>query len=92
MAASIDGRIVVVGSPDSVRTAVRRQYEEVHASYDSDSWICGRVTMESFVKSARSDEEVAREHTGQHAGGAPREDFHAPGAFAFALDPTGQLG
>jgi len=33
MAASIDGRIVVDGWPDAVATAVRRQYEQVHASY-----------------------------------------------------------
>ena len=88
MTASIDGRIVVDGWP--VSAEVRRQYEQVHASYEPDGWICGRVTMEPFAGGARSDADVAREH----AGGAPREDFRAPGefdSFAFAIDPGGRL-
>ena len=73
IATSIDGRIVVDGWPDSVSTAVRRQYEAVHASYNADGWVCGRVTMEPFAKRVRSESEVRREHTGR----APREDFRA---------------
>ncbi|HEU4720212.1 MAG TPA: dihydrofolate reductase family protein [Gemmatimonadaceae bacterium] len=90
MAASIDGRIVVDGWPDSAAAAVRREYEQVHASYEADGWICGRITMEPFAGATRSDEEVARER----AGGAPREDFVAAGvheSFAFAIDPSGRL-
>ena len=52
--------------------------------------MCGRVTMEPFAKRTRSEAEVAREH----AGGAQREDFVAPGehdSFAFAIDPSGRL-
>jgi len=89
MAASVDGRIVVDGWPSSVADAVRRQYEVVHASYDADGWICGRVTMEPFASGVRSDAEVAREHDG-----APREDFIATGehdSFAFAIDASGRL-
>ncbi len=66
------------------------QYEIVHAGYDADGWICGRVTMEPFAKRTRSEAEVARER----AGGMPREDFIAPGAyesFAFAVDAGGRL-
>jgi 2,5-diamino-6-(ribosylamino)-4(3H)-pyrimidinone 5'-phosphate reductase len=88
MTASIDGRIVVDGWP--VSAEVRRQYEQVHASYEPDGWICGRVTMEPFAGSTRSDADVARERVG----GAPREDFRAPGefdSFAFAIDPGGRL-
>jgi len=88
MMASVDGRIVVDGWPDSAEG--RRQYELVHASYEPDGWICGRITMEPFAKGLRSEEEVAREH----AGGGAREDFRAPGAydsFAFAIDPSGRL-
>src|SRR5918911_48571 len=86
MAASIDGRIVVDGWPDSASAAVRRQYEEVHASYHADGWVCGRVTMEPFAKRVRSEGEVAREH----AGGAPREDFRAPGVdLSLALEKIG---
>lgn len=88
MLASADGRIVVDRWPISAEG--RRQYELVHAIYEADGWICGRVTMEPFAGGVRSDEEVAREH----AGGAPREDFRAPGAhdsFAFAIDASGRL-
>jgi riboflavin biosynthesis pyrimidine reductase len=89
MTTSIDGRIVVNGWPDSA--AVRREYEVVHASYQADGWICGRVTMEPFAGGVRPEAELMREHA---AGGAPREDFRAPGefdSFAFAVDPRGRL-
>ena len=88
MMASIDGRIVPTGWP--ISDEARRQYELVHASYEPDAWMCGRVTMEPFAKRLRSEAEVAREHTP----GAVREDFRAPGdfdSFAFAVDPSGRL-
>ena len=88
MMASVDGRIVVEGWP--LAAEGRAEYEAVHASYDPDGWICGRVTMEPFAGGVRPEAEVAREHTG----GAPREDFVAPGAydsFAFAIDASGRL-
>jgi riboflavin biosynthesis pyrimidine reductase len=88
MIASIDGRIVTDDWPLSAEA--RRQYELVHASYESEGWMCGRVTMEPFAKRVRSDAEIAREHSG----GAAREDFLAPGAyesFAFAIDSGGRL-
>ena len=90
MAASLDGRIVVTGWSPAAARAVRRQYEEVHASYEPDGWICGRVTMEPFAGGLRPEAEVARERRG----GAPRDDFRAPGdfdSFAFAVDPSGRL-
>lgn len=89
MVASIDGRIVVDGWPEAISAAVRRQYEELHASYAADAWLCGRVTMEPFARRMRPDAEVARESHGAH-----REDFVAPGdhaSFAFAIDPAGRL-
>jgi 2,5-diamino-6-(ribosylamino)-4(3H)-pyrimidinone 5'-phosphate reductase len=88
MMASVDGRIVTGGWP--LTAEARKQYEVVHASYDADGWICGRVTMEPFAKRLRSEAEVAR----QHAGGPPREDYVAPGeheSFAFAIDSSGRL-
>ena len=89
MAASLDGRIVVDGWPDSAAAAVRKHYEEIHEGYEADGWICGRITMEPFAGGVRDDADVAREHTG-----SAREDFVAPGAhdsFAFAIDPSGRL-
>lgn len=90
MAASIDGRIVVNGWPDSVAAAVRREYEELHAGFGAEGWMCGRITMEPFAKRVRSDAEVAKEYEG----GAQRPDFRADGdfeSFAFAIDPRGRL-
>ena len=87
MMTSIDGRIVPHDWPISPEG--RKQYELVHAGYEADGWLCGRVTMEPFAKGKRSDAEVAR----QHAGGA-RDDFVAPGdheSFAFAVDSSGRL-
>ena len=89
MAASVDGRIVVDGWPSSVADAIRREYEAVHASYEADGWICGRVTMEPFAGGVRPEAEVAREYSG-----TPREDFIASGeydSFAFAIDAGGRL-
>jgi 2,5-diamino-6-(ribosylamino)-4(3H)-pyrimidinone 5'-phosphate reductase len=88
MMASVDGRIVVDGWP--LASEGRQEYEQVHASYDADGWICGRVTMEAFAEALRPEEEVAREYEGT----AAREDFVAPGehdSFAFAIDPSGRL-
>jgi 2,5-diamino-6-(ribosylamino)-4(3H)-pyrimidinone 5'-phosphate reductase len=88
MMASVDGRIVVDRWPVSAEE--RRQYELVHAQYDADGWICGRVTMEPFAGAVRSDAEVAREHATEGA----RDDFRAPGqhaSYAFAIDASGRL-
>src|SRR6266513_2845375 len=87
MAASVDGRIVADKWPDA--TGVRREYEQIHASYAADGWMCGRVTMEPFAGGLRSDAEVMREYAGRE-----REDFSAPEAhesFAVAIDPRGRL-
>ena len=87
MATSIDGRIVVDGWPDS--PAVRREYEEIHAAYEADAWMCGRITMEPLAGAARSDADVKREYVGPS-----RDDHIAPGShdsFAVAIDPSGRL-
>ena len=88
MMTSIDGRIVTDGWPMSAEG--RKQYEVLHATYEPDGWLCGRVTMElHFASGVRPDAEVVREYHG-----APREDFVAPGehdSYAFALDSHGRL-
>jgi 2,5-diamino-6-(ribosylamino)-4(3H)-pyrimidinone 5'-phosphate reductase len=95
MMTSVDGRIVVDGWP--LAAEARKHYELVHASYEPDGWICGRVTMEPFAKRVRSETEVARDATlraGRGVGGTPRDDFRATGdhdSFAFAIDPSGRL-
>jgi riboflavin biosynthesis pyrimidine reductase len=88
MMASLDGRILTEGWPISKEG--RKEYEQIHESYDAEGWLCGRVTMEQhFAQGTRTDAEVGREHKG-----APREDFVAPGghdSFAFAVDAHGKL-
>jgi 2,5-diamino-6-(ribosylamino)-4(3H)-pyrimidinone 5'-phosphate reductase len=88
MMASVDGRIVTNGWPLSAEE--QRQYEEVHATYEPDAWLCGRVTMEQhFAAGVRPEADVAREHDGP-----PREDFVVSGhhaSFAIAVDPRGKL-
>ena len=87
MAMSIDGRIVVDRWPDSA--AVRREYEQIHAAYEADAWMCGRITMEPFAGATRSDSDLARGYVGP-----PREDHIAPGeheSYAVAIDPSGRL-
>ena len=89
MMGSIDGRILTEGWPLSDEG--RRQYEQVHASYDADGWLCGRVTMQQhFAQGVRPDAEVAREYHGAE----PRADYRAPGdfdSFAFIADSHGKL-
>jgi 2,5-diamino-6-(ribosylamino)-4(3H)-pyrimidinone 5'-phosphate reductase len=90
MAASLDGRIVVDSWPDSVAAAVRREYDELHASFGAEGWMCGRITMEPFAKGVRTDAELAKEYQGT----VPRPDFRAEGTletFAFAIDARGRL-
>jgi hypothetical protein len=60
IAASIDGRIVVDGWPDT--GAVRREYEAIHAAYEANAWIRGRITMEPFAGATRPDADVKREY------------------------------
>jgi len=88
MLSSLDGRIVTDGWPLSAEG--RKQYELVHATYEPDGWLCGRVTMQlHFASGARDEADVARQYHGP-----PREDFVAPGehaSFAFVLDPRGRL-
>src|SRR3954469_1609193 len=88
MMTSIDGRIVTEGWPLSPEG--KRQYELVHATYQPDGWLCGRVTMEQhFAAGTRSESEIAQSYQGP-----AREDLIAPGehdSFAIAVDPMGKL-
>ena len=88
MMTSVDGRIVTDGWPLS--DDGRRQYEQLHATFEPDAWMCGRVTMEQhFAARTRSDADIARTYDGP-----ARDDFVAPGdhaSFAIALDPSGKL-
>ena len=88
MMASLDGRIATEGWPLSADE--KGHYEKVHATYEPDAWICGRVTMEQhFATGVRDNDQIALEYDGPD-----REDFVAPGehdSFAIAVDPRGKL-
>lgn len=83
MAASIDGRIVVDGWPASFAAAIRREYEQVHTSYESNGWICGRVTRSRspavFVRPRTWLESimVMRERTSPHQVTTIRSQSHS---------------
>ena len=89
MMASVDGRIVTDSWPISPEG--RRQHELVHAEYEPEGWLCGRVTMElHFAQRTRPDADVEREYGGI----SRREDSRAPGdrdSFAFIADSRGRL-
>jgi 2,5-diamino-6-(ribosylamino)-4(3H)-pyrimidinone 5'-phosphate reductase len=87
MMTSVDGRIVIDRWQMSAEG--RRQYEQVHAAYEPDAWMCGRITMEAFAGEVRDEEDVARKYDG-----SARDDFTAAGShdsFAFAIDASGRL-
>jgi 2,5-diamino-6-(ribosylamino)-4(3H)-pyrimidinone 5'-phosphate reductase len=92
MMASIDGRIVVGRWPELGEG--RGEYERTAATYDADAWMCGRITMEPFAGSVRTDAEIARERAPRTVGDSARQDFVAANArrrYAVAVDPSGRL-
>ncbi|EEF59541.1 RibD family protein [Pedosphaera parvula] len=84
MMPSVDGRIV--GDRWKI-TGGYKEYERTGASFKTDGWMCGRVTMEGYAgKASFSGKAVGRN--------IPREDFIAPHkgkSYAVALDPSGRL-
>lgn len=86
MMASLDGRIIVQRWGDMPDT---KAYETTAAHFDSQAWLCGRVTMEKdFTDGLVPD---------LQAGTAPpdRHDFvaeHGAESFAIAIDAHGKLG
>lgn len=90
MMTSIDGKILSEnwGENDQVKR-IRKLYEEVHNNFDSDAWMCGRVTMEKdFTNGALPEIRTV-------ATPIERTDFVADKSatsFAIAVDAHGKLG
>jgi len=86
MVASLDGRIITKRWGEKPNT---KAYETTAATFDSQAWLCGRVTMETdFTDGLLPDLEP---------GTAPpdRHDFVADtgaASFAIAIDAHGKLG
>jgi riboflavin biosynthesis pyrimidine reductase len=85
MMCSVDGRTL---TKNWGKIEGRDAYEQVHNTYNSDAWMCGRVTMERDFASNKplslqqSDVEL------------PKEDFvadHGKSSFAVAVDKDGKL-
>lgn len=90
MMTSIDGKILTANWGQNEHTKrYSKLYEEAHNSFDSDAWMCGRVTMEKdFTKGVLPEIKTVN---------APiaRTDFVADKAatsFAIAVDAHGKLG
>ncbi|TVT39544.1 RibD family protein [Hymenobacter setariae] len=87
MMSSLDGRIIVQRWGDDVPG--RDEYEATAATFESQAWLCGRVTMEKdFTKGRQPDLQPVT---------APldRTDFvaeHEADSFVVAVDAHGKLG
>lgn len=85
MMCSVDGRIITENWKKLIKTDA---YEQVHKKFDSDAWMCGRVTMElDFADDADTDLD-------KFDGRIPREDHVADTkatSFAVAVDKDGKL-
>jgi riboflavin biosynthesis pyrimidine reductase len=90
MMSTVDGRIISAnwGNPE-IRKTFSGLYEQCHQSFDSQAWMCGRVTMEKdFTKGEKPklmkpDQPVARE---------PFIGDKDATSFAVAVDAKGKLG
>lgn len=86
---SIDGRIVVDRWP---RVTHLDEYEKTAKTYRANAWMCGRVTMEAFAGSSRSEAVIERERRRKAL--PKRADFVTRpdrGRCAVAIDASGRL-
>jgi len=85
MIMSLDGRIV--SSRWQLSADGRAEYEATAATYQSNAWMCGRVTMAGFANGTPPASTAT-------APTIARTDYIAPHpqtSFAIALDPAGKL-
>lgn len=85
MIMSLDGRIV--SSRWQLSTEGRAEYEATAAIYQSNAWMCGRVTMAGFANGISPASVSAAPAISKTDYVAP----HSQTSFAIALDPGGKL-
>ena len=90
MMTTVDGKILTAnwGKNDSTK-AFGKLYEELHNSYESNAWICGRITMEKDFTDGKQPELKPVDQP------INREDFVGDAtatSFAIAVDAHGKLG
>lgn len=87
---TVDGKILTANWGKNEHTkAFGKLYEELHNHYDSNAWICGRVTMEKDFTDGKQPELKPVDQP------INREDFVGDAAatsFAIAVDAHGKLG
>lgn len=89
MMSTVDGKILTENWGTSPRVkAFRKLYETVHNQFDSQAWMCGRVTMEKdFTEGLKPKL--------KRGGKIERTDYVADSSttsFAIAIDAKGKLG
>jgi riboflavin biosynthesis pyrimidine reductase len=85
MMCSVDGRTL---TKNWGKIEGREAYEQVHNKYESDAWMCGRVTMERDFASSKPI------ILNQGVTEISKEDFvadHGKSSFAVAIDKDGKL-
>lgn len=90
MMSSVDGRIISANWGDrETSKAFGVVYEQCHGSFDSQAWMCGRVTMEKDFSKGEKPELIQPEKA------IERKPFIAnkeATSFAIAVDAQGKLG
>lgn len=90
MMSTIDGRIISANWGDAeTRKAFSALYEQCHQSFNSQAWMCGRVTME---KDFTKGEQSVPVKPAQPIGREPYVGDKNAGSFAIAVDAKGKLG
>ncbi len=90
MMSTVDGKIISANWGDTERRKIFGSiYEDCHASFDSQAWMCGRVTMEKDFTKGEKPELIKPEKP------MAREPFISDknaNSFAIAVDANGKLG
>lgn len=89
MMSTIDGRIIVSGwGDDATRQAYTEIYNNCHNTFDSDAWLCGRVTMAEFDNAEEPGSVPVKDKIERvlFKGDASADSF------AVAIDAHGKLG
>ena len=90
MGATINGKILTAnwGDPQTVKT-YSGLYEQCHQQYDSQAWLCGRVTIEKdFTKGEKPNPQSPDKPIPKTAYVADKKAT----SFAISIDPHGKLG
>lgn len=90
MMSTVDGRIISENwGSEKGRQAFYNIYERCHASFDSQAWMCGRVTLE---KDFTEEEKPKLAGTKERIPIKPFVGDNAAKSFAIAVDAKGKLG